>query len=55
VPDEREDEFTLWDDADVNEAKALARPHRGNRYRLFSPLWPSSCSLSLPPAPSLSC
>jgi len=36
VSDEREDEFTLWDDADVNEAKALARAHRGNRYRLFS-------------------
>ncbi len=36
VSDEREDEFTLWDDADVNEAKSLARAYRGNRYRLFS-------------------
>jgi hypothetical protein len=32
VSDEREDEFTLWDDADVQEAKALARAHRANRF-----------------------
>ena len=36
VSDEREDEFTLWDDADVNEAKSLSRAYRGNRYRLLS-------------------
>ena len=36
VSDQREDEFTLWDDADVQEAKSLARAHRANRYGLYS-------------------
>ncbi|HKF17500.1 MAG TPA: hypothetical protein VKF14_09970 [Candidatus Dormibacteraeota bacterium] len=36
VSDQREDEFTLWDDADVQEAKALARSRRANRYGLYS-------------------
>ena len=36
VSDEREDEFTLWDDADVQEAKSLARANRASRYGLYS-------------------
>src|SRR5262249_61083858 len=33
---QREDKFTPGDDADVQEAKSLARAHRANRYGLYS-------------------
>jgi hypothetical protein len=36
LSDEQEDEFTLWDDADVQEAKSLARVNRAHRYGLYS-------------------